>query len=132
MARSRPFVLICSGDESIGQSLRFVLTLEGVDCAVSTHPEAFLAAPGVAAAHCLVLEDNSCGQDGCALLMAARRLGAQGAAILLTGRLTPALRKRAEEAGVWRVFEKPVLDNALVEAILSRMPGREQRLSINT
>jgi FixJ family two-component response regulator len=133
MAVIRPVVLIYSDDEPIGHALQFVLQLEGVDVQLCADSAALLASPSLTRAHCLVLKDNLPLLDGCALLRAARRKGAVAPAILLVSTETPAVKARAAEAGMWLVLERPILDNRLVDAVMSCLPGREKpEVGINT
>ncbi|HTQ71336.1 MAG TPA: response regulator [Acidocella sp.] len=128
MAAIRPVVLVYSDDEPIGHALRFVLRMEGVDVQLCPDAGALLASPALAQAHCLVLKDNLPVLDGCALLRAAREKGADAPAILLVSRQTLAVTARAAEAGMWIVLERPILDNRLVDAIMSCLPGRDAAL----
>ncbi len=133
MAVIRPVVLIYSDDEPVGHALRFVLEMEGVDVQLCPDGAALLACSVLAKAHCLVLHDSPPLLDGCALLRAAREKGAVAPAILLVGAKTQAVNARAAEAGMWVVLEKPILDNKLVDAIVSCLPKQETcPLGINT
>jgi FixJ family two-component response regulator len=117
--------LVHSRDEAVGHALRFTLALDGVEVHVYQEAGALLSSPVLKACHCLVLHDDPPRTDGCALLELLRQHGALAPAILLVGLLTAALQARAEAAGFWLVLEWPILDNRLIEAILSQV--RAQR-----
>lgn len=122
MAGDRPIVLVCSDDESVGQALRFVLQLDGVDVRVCKDGPALLASPELAQSQFLVLQHCPPRLDGCALLGAARERGALAPAILLVSLLNAALQQRVGAAAC-KIFEWPVLDNRLVDAILGCLHG---------
>lgn len=133
MAEAGPVVLIYSDDEPVGQALRFVLGMDGVDVRLCPDAASLLASPVLREAHCLVLKDGPAGVDGCALLRAARARGARAPAILLVSLFTASLGARAAEAGVWLVLERPIMDNRLIDAIMDCVTShRRQLLSTNT
>ena len=77
-----------------------------------------LADPALPTCACLVLKYHLPGMDGFEVLQRVRDMGLTMPAILLTSAATPALRARAAAAGVWLVLEKPIMDGALVNAVV--------------
>jgi FixJ family two-component response regulator len=120
-----PIVLIANDDEGLRDALQFVLRLEGVEVHVHKDGASMLADPDLSLAGCLIITDRMLPMDGFELcrLLHARNLKLP--TILLTGDASMALRSRAAAAGIRLTMEKPILDNALVEGVLSMLipPG---------
>jgi two-component system, LuxR family, response regulator FixJ len=114
-----PIVLIANNDEGLRDALLFVLQLEGVEVHVHKDGASVLADPDLSLAGCLIITDRMLPMDGFEVLklLAARQMKLPS--ILLTSDATLALRSRARAAGIWLTLEKPILDNALVEGVLS-------------
>ncbi len=124
MAEVRPLVVVVNDDAAMRDALRFVLRLEGLDVQVYADGEAFLASNDLPRTKCLILKDRLPGLDAFELLQRLQAREAPPPVILLTSAATPALQSRAQAAGVWRVLEKPILDNRLVEAVTTVLAGR--------
>ncbi len=119
MAEARPWVVVVNDDAAVREAICFVLRLEGLEVCAHADAASALACPQLPAARCLVLGDHPPAQDGCELLRLLRARNATAPALLLAGRVTPVLRARAGVAGMAVVLEKPLLDDALVEAVLA-------------
>jgi FixJ family two-component response regulator len=109
--------MIVDDDAAIRDALQFVLQLEGVEVRGHADGPALLANQDLSRAGCLILKDCMPAMDGCELLKRVHEQNLSPPAILLAGAVTPALRARAEEAGIWRILEKPILDGRLVDAV---------------
>jgi two-component system response regulator FixJ len=114
-----PIVLIANNDEGLRDALLFVLQLEGVEVHVHNDGASVLADPDLGVAGCLIITDRMLPMDGFEVmkLLAARKMKLP--TILLTSDASIALRSRAQAAGIRLTLEKPILDNALVEGVLS-------------
>lgn len=114
-------VLVVDDDEAVRRSLKFSLELEGYE--VRLYEDAaqllgqILGEAGLPRTGCLVVDHRMPGMDGVALVdtLRARRIGLP--AILITGRLTDAVRQRAARAGFRQVVEKPFEDGSLLAGI---------------
>lgn len=123
MAEARPLVVVVNDDAAMRDALRFVLRLEGLDVQAYADGDSFLASRELARTKCLILQDRLPGMDAFDLLHQLREQELSPPVILLTSAASPALCGRAQAAGVWRVLEKPILDNRLVEAVTSVLAG---------
>ncbi|MDR3504936.1 MAG: response regulator [Acidocella sp.] len=123
MAEARPLVVVVNDDAAMRDALRFVLRLEGLEVQAYANGDAFLASRDLPHAKCLILKDRLPGLDAFELLRQLRARELSPPVILLTSAASPALYGRAQAAGVWRVLEKPILDNRLVEAVTSVLAG---------
>ena len=100
-------VLVANDDDAMRDALKFALQLD------------LLADPELGRAGCLILKENMPDVDGLELMHDLRAHQIYLPAILLTANATPRLRQRAAAAGFRLVLEKPILDNALLEGVLS-------------
>ena len=76
-----------------------------------------LGHPQLMRADCLVLDDQMPGMDGFEVPRTLKARECRVPVILITGNATAAVRRRAANAGVRHVVEKPLLDSALIESI---------------
>jgi len=107
-------VAVVDDDEAVRDSLRFLLETAGYSVATYGSAAQFLelAMPGDFS--CLVLDQHMPDITG---LQLAARLHCQGARlpiVLITGSPSPDLARVAHDAGVTRVMEKPLDDEALL------------------
>ncbi len=123
MADRRKLVMIVDDDQAVRDSLQFALRLEGLCVHAHNGGAALLADPSLNRAGCVVLGDRMRQMDGFTLVNTLRTSNPELATIMLTSHATPRVRARAEAAGVWKVLEKPLLDNALVDGIRSIVGG---------
>jgi two-component system response regulator FixJ len=119
MAERRKIVLIVDDDQAVRDALQFALRLEGLCVHVHSDGAALLADPDLASAGCVILGDRMRPMDGFALLKNLKVRDVSLPTIMLTSHATPRVQARADAVGVWKVLEKPLLDNALVESIRS-------------
>ncbi len=119
MVNRRKLVLIANDDQAVRDALQFALRLEGLCVHVHGGAAAMLADPDLCRAGCVVLDDRIAKSDGFALLSALRAQNMSLPAIMLTSHATPRLQARAYAAGVQKLLEKPLLDNALIDNLRS-------------
>lgn len=120
LASSR-MVLVIDDDPAVRGSLKFSLEIEGFSVRCYESPAEFLAARDLPRRACLIVDQKMPGISGLDLLASlnADRRAAMPA-ILITSYPSEALRGRADAAGI-RIVEKPLLGNALSEAICQVM-----------
>lgn len=110
-------ILIVEDDPGARRSLLLLLTGRGFDAvAYPTATQAFASA----AAHppaCLVADYRLVDGDGIALLAALRAGGWTGPAILISAYSSPELLAQANAAGFAVIFDKPLREHALVDAV---------------
>jgi two-component system, LuxR family, response regulator FixJ len=117
MPASRGPVLVVDDDEAVRRSLLFALALEGLDVRAYPDAAALLGEAGLPGRGCLVIDHCMPGMDGVELVGRLRGRAVILPAILITGRATEALRRRAARAGFRQVVEKPFEDGALLDGI---------------
>ena len=118
MPEIKPLVMVVNDDDGMRDAMQFALRLEGADVQLHAGGAELLADPALPTCACLVLKYHLPGMDGFEVLQRVRDKGLTMPAILLTSAATPALRARATVAGVWLVLEKPIMDGALVNAVV--------------
>ena len=119
MGDRQQLVLIVDEDPAVRDALQFALRLEGLCVHVHSSGAALLADPDLSRARCVILDDRMRQMDGFALLKNLKARDISLPAIMLTSHATARVRARADAAGVHKVLEKPLLDNALMENIRS-------------
>jgi two-component system, LuxR family, response regulator FixJ len=112
-------VLVANDDDAMRDALKFALQLENFEVHVHRSGLDLLADFDLRRAGCLILKENMPDLDGLEVMQHLRALQVYLPAILLTANATPRLRRRAAAAGFRLVLEKPILDNALLEGVLS-------------
>lgn len=111
--------LIVDDDAAVRSALKFLLELEGLDVRVYDGPIALLAEASLPARGCLVVDYHMPRMDGLQLIELLRERHVDLPVILITGRASVDLRRRAARSGVRQVLEKPLSDGALIEGIRS-------------
>jgi FixJ family two-component response regulator len=119
MPDRRALVLIVDDDQAVRDALQFALRLEGLCVHVHSGGAALLADPDLNRARCVIVGDRMRQMDGFTLLSTLKARDLSLPAIMLTSHATSRVRARADAAGVRKVLEKPLLDNALMENIRS-------------
>lgn len=118
-------IFLVEDDEATRDSLCLLFESEGLACRGFASGEAFLAAMPSLDNSCLVLDVNMDGIDGLTLLERLRSGGASVPAIIITGKPTPAVHKRAAAAGAVVVLEKPFDSGSLIDHVQTLLaPGR--------
>ena len=111
-----PIVVIIDDDAAVTASLRFALETEGLSVKDYQSAAALLAEVDPRRTGCLVIDYLLPGTNGLELLRTLRSMGVAAPAIIITTNPGSVLEERVEAAGA-EIIEKPLLGNALVEAI---------------
>ena len=122
----RPRLLIVEDDPGVRRSMQLLFHGQGFDVRAYGSGEALLADSRAEDPACLVADYRMQGLDGIALLSTMRTRGWAGPAVLVTGFPSPDIAARATAAGYGAVFEKPLRERSLVEAVLRMVSGRPQ------
>jgi FixJ family two-component response regulator len=109
-------VVVVDDDPAVLGALKFALELEGFSVSGYRSASELLATAGLPEAGCLVIDFKLPDVDGLNLLAALRNRAVQLPAVLITTNPTASLRRRAAAIDV-PIVEKPLLGNALVDAI---------------
>lgn len=124
MSGMSPIILI-DRDEAVRNAIQFAFGLEGLGVAVYAAGEA--ATPeSLAAARCLIVDQDLDRQPGLDLIQDLRRRGVKAPAILLATNPGRLLRKAAKAAHVCLV-EKPLLSDLLLERVRAALDGERPR-----
>jgi two-component system response regulator FixJ len=115
-------VLVIDDDPAVLNSLRFALEIEGYGVRTYSTGAELLAASDWPISACLVIDLGLHDMDGLGLLRALRARGVSLPAILITTNPKPMIRQRAAAEGM-QIVEKPLLGNALTEAIRKALNG---------
>lgn len=110
-------VLVVDDDEAVRHSLKFILELEGYAVRLYADGADLLGDGALPTNGCLVVDYWMPGLDGVQLVGRLRDRAVDLPAILITGRSTNDLRRRAKAAGFHRVVDKPFEDGALLDGI---------------
>jgi two-component system response regulator FixJ len=121
-AKAKDAVLVIDDDSDVLASLKFALEVDGFSVEVFRSAEELLARPLPAGPACLVVDYRLPGMDGIELVSSLRARGMETPALLITTDPPPHVRQRSAEAGL-AIVEKPLLGNALAEAIRSVVKG---------
>lgn len=109
-------VLAVVDDPALRASLQFALEVEGFRVDTFATGEELLARDPLPGQACLLLDHVVPRIDGIAIAVTLRRRGVDFPAILMTADAREVLRRRASAAGL-TVLEKPILGNALADAV---------------
>jgi FixJ family two-component response regulator len=109
-------VLIVDDDPAVRNSLRFSLEIDGYRVRLFSSDSDVLALEELPSSACVIVDYNLPGANGLDLLAAMRARGCTSPAILITSYPPIGVRRRAAAAGV-AIVEKPLLGDALIEAI---------------
>lgn len=110
-------VLVVDDDEAVRQSLKFALELEGLDVRLYENGAHLLGDAALPLTGCLVVDYRMPDMNGVQLVGHLRERKVDLPAILITGRSSGDLRRRAAHAGFRRVVEKPFEDGSLLDGI---------------
>ena len=116
-------VVVVDDNPAVLGALKFALELEGFSVADYRSGSELLAQSELPQAGCLVIDFRLPDMDGLALLGALRDRAIDLPAVLITSHPTQGLRGRAATVAV-PIIEKPLLGNALLEAIESALTRR--------
>lgn len=109
-------VVLVDDDPAVLNSLKFALELEGFAVEAYQAGSQLLSKGRLPSDGCLIIDYNLPGMNGLDLLAVLRERRVALPAILITTHPSAYLRKRAAAVGL-PIVEKPLLDDALVEAL---------------
>jgi FixJ family two-component response regulator len=110
-------VVVVDDDAAVRAALKFALEVEGFNVQLYDGSQAVLTAANLPKRGCLVIDYRMPTIDGIELVAELRRRNVTLPAILISARVTRALRDLAARSGLTCVLEKPLTDAALVENI---------------
>lgn len=113
----RPSVLVVEDEDAVRRSLQLLLRAQGFDVRAYASSRYALADKQNRLAVCLIADLVMPEVDGLALLADLRAEGWNGAAILISGHVTPERRCQAAEAGFAAVLQKPVSEAKLMDVV---------------
>lgn len=109
-------VVVVDDDPAVRNSLKFALEIEGYRVRLFRSGADLLDLADLPTASCVVVDYNLKGENGLDVIATLRGRNYATPAVLITSNPTPFLQQRAAAAGV-PIVEKPLLGNALVDAI---------------
>jgi two-component system response regulator FixJ len=112
----RQMVAVVDDDPAVRGSLQFSLEIEGYEVRVFGDGSELLIDPKVARFACLIVDQNLPALSGLEVAEQLRARSVLNPVILITSQPSESLRQRARAAGI-PIVEKPLLGNALVDAI---------------
>jgi FixJ family two-component response regulator len=112
-----PLVHLVDDDEAVRDSLALLIGTVGLRVQPWAEPQAFLEGFDRQAIGVIVLDVRMPGMSGLALLDALVAQGVDQPVVMLTGHGTVEMCRRAFKAGAAEFLEKPVDDEALLEAL---------------
>ena len=112
-----PLVHLVDDDEAVRNSLALLIGTVGLRVQAWAEPQAFLDGFDRQAIGVIVLDVRMPGMSGLALLEALVAQGVDQPVVMLTGHGTVEMCRRAFKAGAAEFLEKPVDDEALLEAL---------------
>lgn len=114
----RPRLLLVEDDPGVRRSLQLLLRSRGFDVRAYATGAALLADLDAQSEAVALVADFQMPQiDGVTLLVALRAAGWEGPALLITAFATREVEARARAAGFALVIEKPLVENAVGEAV---------------
>jgi two-component system, LuxR family, response regulator FixJ len=117
MKSTAPLIHLVDDDEAVRESLALLIGTVGLRVMAWAHPQAFLDGFDREAIGAIVLDVRMPGMSGLQLLQRLVDEGVQQPVILLTGHGTVAMCRQAFKAGAAEFLEKPVDDQALLDAL---------------
>jgi two-component system CheB/CheR fusion protein len=110
-------VFLVDDDDAVRDSIRALLESYGLEVHDYPSGHAFLADPAVGDRGCLILDMHMPGMTGLEVLGFMRCSARRMPVIAITGRVDERLIERLRTAGACAVFEKPVDESVLLNAI---------------
>jgi two-component system, LuxR family, response regulator FixJ len=120
-------IFIIEDDEATRDSLRLLLECEGFEVSDFATASGFRSRHRPRPGDCLILDLNLPGIGGLELLEDLRREGNPVPVILITGRPTPANRRRAEQLGALAMLEKPYEADTLLDLVRQARPHADHQ-----
>jgi two-component system, LuxR family, response regulator FixJ len=125
MATFHPIIVVVDDDAAVRNSLKFSLELDGFAVRTYANAAELLGSGKLNSFQCLVVDQDMPRMTGLELVTALRAQGVKAPALLISGRLSPAVTRQASVAGI-PVVEKPFLGNGLIgfiRAAVGTKPG---------
>lgn len=117
-------IVVVDDDPAVRNSLKFALEIEGYRVRLFRGGSDLLGLAHLPEASCVVVDYNLDGQNGLDVIATLRGRNYAAPAVLITTNPSGSVRQRAAAAGV-PIVEKPLLGNALVEAIGAFADGKD-------
>jgi FixJ family two-component response regulator len=124
---ARPQVVVVEDDPAVRRSLQLLLRGQGFDVRAYASADAITTDRAFGDPACLVADYQLDRQDGIALLSQLRREGWNGPAVLVTAFPSAELSERAASSGYAAVFEKPLRERSLSEALRRLVQARDDQ-----
>jgi FixJ family two-component response regulator len=125
-----PVVFVLDDDELVRRALQRLFQSVGIHCEPFASPEQFLSIERPEGPACLVLDVRMSGMSGLEVQQELASKGLEMPVIFMTGHATVPLSVRAMKAGAQDFLEKPVDEQAMLDAVnLAIKRDREQRRS---
>lgn len=112
-----PLVHLVDDDEAVRQALALLIGTVGLRVQTWSHPQDFLDHFDRQAVGAVVLDVRMPGLSGLTVLDMMRQQGVDQPVVMLTGHGTVEMCRRAFKSGAAEFLEKPVNDEALLEAV---------------
>lgn len=112
-----PLIHVVDDDDGVRAALALLLSSVGLRVAQWSDPQAFIDGFDREAVGAIVLDVRMPGLSGMTVLELLRTQGADQPVVMLTGHGTVDLCRRAFKGGAAEFLEKPVDDDALLEAV---------------
>jgi FixJ family two-component response regulator len=121
---ARPLVAIVDDDQSVRESLPYLIKVPGFSSRVFRSAEGFLASDCVGQTRCLVLDVAMAGMSGPDLQQELTRRGYRIPIIFITAQNDERLRAHLLEQGAVACLFKPFSDTAMLEALTAAVRDR--------
>ena len=107
-------VHVVEDEDEVREAIRLLLSTADVESEGFASAEAFIAADGESAAHCILLDNNLHGMSGIALLKRLKGSGSRATVIMITGRGDVPTAVDAMRNGAFHFLEKPFDPDVLI------------------
>jgi len=120
---ARPLVAIVDDDQSVRESLPYLIKVPGFSSRVFCSAEGFLASDCVGQTRCLILDVAMAGMSGPDLQQELTRRGYRIPIIFITAQNDERLRAHVLEQGALECLFKPFSDTAMLKALSAVFRG---------
>ncbi len=110
-------IFIVDDDAAIRESLRFLLSCEGLEARTFDSATRFLDTCTISERDCVVTDIHLPGMDGLALLRTIRAKGLKIPVVVMTGWPNSLVRQRANDLGATVFMEKPLKDSEILAVV---------------
>jgi two-component system, LuxR family, response regulator FixJ len=110
-------IYVVDDDDAVRDSMRALLESFDFEVRDFSSAKEFLAERAEARGACLLLDLHMPVMGGIELLTQMKAEGSRLPAIVMTGRSDPGLKQRALQSGAFALFDKPISEQALLDAI---------------